>query len=145
MSFDRNVITIILTSITKLQTKVSPAGIILLLAASAFGVFDFILSVIFTLSLQFCCFVLDSLVSIFYLNCADLMRISWIFNVTAEDSICIERSINHCAFLYSSEIYFPMVLLKFIFRWFCCCRFCKYPLPQQKFIKYQLRINLIPI
>ena len=73
MSFDRKVITIILTSITKLQTKVSPEGITLLLVASTFDDFDFILSVIFTLSLQFCCFVLDNLLSILYLNCDDTM------------------------------------------------------------------------
>ena len=73
MSFDRKVITIILTSITKLQTKVSPEGITLLLVASTFDDFDFILSVIFTLSLQLCCFVLDNLLSILYLTCADMM------------------------------------------------------------------------
>ena len=73
MSFDRKVITIILTIITKLQTKVSPEGIILLLAASTFDDFDFILSVIFTLSVQFCCFVLDNFLSILYLNCDDAM------------------------------------------------------------------------
>ena len=73
MSFDRKVITIILTIITKLQTKVSPEGINLLLVASTFDDFDFILSVIFTLSLQFCCFVLDNFLSILYLNCDDTM------------------------------------------------------------------------